>query len=207
MIKTFVSYHHENDQTYREHISYLADQGAFEDCSVEVGDIDDDSATDETIRKYIRDKYLRDTQVTILLCGTETKKRKHIDWELMSSMIDGQENNRSGILVIDLPTTRCQTWHAALGEEEKRRIYPDCHKWCSVDSRAEYELRYPDMPDRIIDNLVKSGVQISVVPWDRIKNNVANLKFLVEQTAKVGPSNKYDCSRTRRKHNRNPSFI
>ena len=71
MTKAFVSYHHGNDQWYRAHLADLARYfGAFEDRSVEVGGIDDNLPS-ETIRWIIRDQYLRDTQVTVLLCGTE----------------------------------------------------------------------------------------------------------------------------------------
>ena len=34
------------------------------------------------------------------------------------------------------------------------------------------------MPDRIIDNLLKSGVTISIAPWDRISGTT--LEFLIE---------------------------
>ena len=193
MTKAFISYHHDNDQAYRKHISLLANSyGAFDDCSVELGEIDDDLDS-QAIRRIIRDGYLQDTQVTILLCGTETRFRKHVDWELKSSMIDGTVNKRSGILVIDLPTTSCDTFTASLSHE-KETIYPDCSSWCSINTKDEYEKRYPDMPERIIDNLLKPEVKISVVPWSRIKNNPVNLKFLVDATARVGPHNEYDCS-------------
>lgn len=92
MTKAFVSYHHGNDQFFREHLAMLGQAyGAFQDVSVEVGDIDD-ALPSETIRRIIRDQYLRDSEVTILLSGTETRFRKHIDWELKSSMIDGLIN-------------------------------------------------------------------------------------------------------------------
>ena len=76
----------------------------FIDRSVDTGDISDD-LDDQTIREKIRDEYLRDSSVTILLVGTETKNRKHIDWEVYSSMIDGRVNKKSGILVVNLPST------------------------------------------------------------------------------------------------------
>lgn len=201
MTKAFISYHHDNDQRYKEHVSYLADQGAFDDCSIKVGHIDE-SLPAKAIRKHIRNKYLRNTKVTILLCGTETQRRKHIDWELVASMASDKNNPKSGILVINLPTVCNGAWCAALGKEEKKRIYPDCTEWGAYESRGEFMMDYPYMPDRIIDNLVRPDVDISIVPWDRIENNVANLKFLVDKTAKVGPSNKYDYSRPRREHDR-----
>ncbi|WP_205414904.1 TIR domain-containing protein, partial [Klebsiella pneumoniae] len=68
------------------------------------GDIDEDEAP-QKIREIIRDEYLRDTSVLILLVGTETKNRKHVDWELYSSMRDSTINKKSGILVVNLPST------------------------------------------------------------------------------------------------------
>jgi hypothetical protein len=44
----------------------------FVNRSVSLGDIDEDEEP-QTIREIIRDKYLRDTTVLILLVGTETK--------------------------------------------------------------------------------------------------------------------------------------
>ena len=47
--------------------------------SVQIGDIDSNLPT-ERIRQKIRDEYLRDSTVTIVLIGSETWKRKHIDY-------------------------------------------------------------------------------------------------------------------------------
>ena len=204
MTKAFISYHHRNDQEFREHLSFLANvYGAFDDQSVEVGEVDE-SYPPQSIRRYIRDYYLRDTEVTILLCGTETRFRKHVDWELKSSMIDGAINRRSGILVIDLPTTRSTSWHASL-PNEKRVIHPNyTENWVHVENKTDYFERYPDMPERIIDNLAKPGVKLSIVPWDRVKNQPQNLKFLVDATARVAHSNDYDLSLPMRTRNHNP---
>lgn len=121
--KVFISYHHDNDQWAKEKLLELnREYDIFIDGSVDTGDISD-GLSDEEIRKKIRDKYLRDTTVTILLVGTETKNRKHIDWELYSSMYDGKKNKKSGILIIQLPSTNPQYITAAHGDEEKRNLY------------------------------------------------------------------------------------
>lgn len=79
--RVFVSYHHKNDQAYKEYlINWAEENNIFVDWSVDTGDISDD-LSDEQIREKIRDEYLRDCRVTILLVGTETKYRKHVDWE------------------------------------------------------------------------------------------------------------------------------
>ena len=121
--KVFICYHHENDQGYKEallRLNYAYD--IFIDGSVDVGDIDE-RMDDAAIREKIRDDYLRDSTVTIVLVGTETKKRKHVDWEIYSSMYDGKVNKRSGVLVISLPSTYCTWFTAAHGDDEKRRIF------------------------------------------------------------------------------------
>ena len=174
---------------------------AFEDGSVKVGDIDDNLSS-EAIRCIIRDDYLRDTGVTILLCGAETRFRKHIDWELKSSMIDGPVNKRSGILVIDLPSTSCTSWHAGLPGEKEAIYWDYTGGWTAFETKSEYKSAYPDLPERIIDNLLKPGVGMSVVPWSRIEYQPRNLKFLVDATAKAGRGNDYDLSLPMRRRNK-----
>ena len=89
MIKVFISYHHANDQWAKDELQrWAATYGLFEDVSVNTADVDDNLPT-ERIRCKIRDEYLRDSTVTIVLVGTETKGRKHVDWEIYSSMRDG----------------------------------------------------------------------------------------------------------------------
>lgn len=102
--KVFVSYHHENDQDYRNQFeSILQSSGISIVKSVQMGDIDPGIQTD-TIRRIIRDEYLRDSTVTVVLVGAETWKRKHVDWEISSSIRDTQYNPRSGLLGILLPS-------------------------------------------------------------------------------------------------------
>jgi len=57
----------------------------------------------DTIRQKIRDQYLRDSTVTVVLVGKETWKRKHVDWEISASIRETQYNPRSGLLGILLP--------------------------------------------------------------------------------------------------------
>jgi hypothetical protein len=102
--KVFVSYHHANDQKYRDDFeNILASSGISIIKSVQIGDIDENLSA-ETIRQRIRDEYLRDSTVTVVLVGTQTWQRKHVDWEIGSSLRDTQLNSRSGILGILLPT-------------------------------------------------------------------------------------------------------
>ena len=202
MHKVFVSNHHKKDQWYKEKLLEINKQyPIFIDMSVNTGDIPD-SWSDEEIRQEIRDEYLKDSTVTILLVGTETKNRKHIDWELYSSMYNGKVNKQSGILVVNLPSISQNLIHAGHGEEEKRIIYPNS-SWTFFNTRKEYEERYPHMPERIIDNLLCSNVKISVTDWDKI-SNPQNLKFLIDLTFKDRMYCEYDLKKPMRRQNFNP---
>ncbi|MGQ7829453.1 TIR domain-containing protein [Altererythrobacter sp. Z27] len=200
MRKVFISYHHANDQWAKDQLQQWASQyELFEDVSVNTRDIEGDLPT-ETIRCIIRDEYLRDSTVTIVLVGTETRGRKHVDWEIYSSMRDGPINKKSGILVIQLPSTSPTSWHAAHAWE-KSRIYPDCDNWISLDSWDEYQRRHPYLPDRIIDNLMAPNATISVTNWARIENDLESLAALIEAAHQDRLGNEYDFSRPMRKAN------
>ncbi|CAB5508197.1 hypothetical protein AZO1586I_2472 [Bathymodiolus thermophilus thioautotrophic gill symbiont] len=103
--KVFVSYHHANDQCYRNYFEDIFSNmyDIMVSKSVQIGDININLQTD-TIRQKIRDEYLRDSTVTVVLVGSETWKRKHVDWEIGASIRATQFNPRSGLLGIILPS-------------------------------------------------------------------------------------------------------
>jgi Thoeris protein ThsB, TIR-like domain len=196
MHKVFISYHHANDQGYKEELVRFGEaHDIFLDWSVDTDDIND-RLSDETIRQLIRDDYLRESTVTIVLIGQETKGRKHVDWEIYSSMFDGKTNKKSGIIVITLPETRCINFKIAHAGE-KEAIYPEITNWTTVSSRAEYERRYPYLSDRLIDNLVKPEAKVSVTNWDKL--NVRTLRFMIEAAHADKGQCQYDLSRPMRR--------
>ena len=103
--KVFVSYHHENDQKYKDLFEELFSEvhDIIESRSVQDRDIDPNTKT-ETVRQIIRDDYLQDSTVTVVLNGTETWKRKHVDWEISASISHTKASDRSGLIGIFLPT-------------------------------------------------------------------------------------------------------
>lgn len=196
--KVFISYHHANDQWAKDRLIELNKQyDIFIDCSVDTGDIPD-TWDDQHIRTEIRDNYLRDSTVTILLVGVETRNRKHIDWELYSSMFDGQVNKKSGIVVIMLPSTGCTYRHAS-HTGEKEYVFPKITHWENLKTRTDFERCYPCMPNRIIDNLLSDTARISVANWDDL--NVSQLSVLIDNAAKDRSVNIYDMSRPMKRRN------
>ena len=145
--KVFISYHHALDQSYRNDFekTFTEDKRVFISKSVQIGDIDT-NLSDQTIAQRIRDEYLADSTVTIVLIGTGTKGRKHVDWEIDSSLRDTKNSSRSGLLGILLPT------HPDFGSG---KYYPD------------------NLPSRLADNTACGYAKIydystsatSIVSW------------------------------------------
>lgn len=103
--KTFISFHHANDEWLKKlFVKQWGEQlGGFIDQSVDDGDIDKKLPT-ETIREKIRDEYIRNATVTIVLIGKGTWRRRHVDWEIASGIRSTKLNSRTGLIGILLPT-------------------------------------------------------------------------------------------------------
>ena len=99
--KVFISFY-EQDMKYKE--EFVRRMGTrIVDRSVDTGNIDDTGLKTATVRQKIRDEYIRDATVTIVLIGPRTWQRKHVDWELGSSIRSTKRNSRCGLLGIVLP--------------------------------------------------------------------------------------------------------
>ena len=99
--QVFVSFHHD-DQNYKDEFIRMM-MGDIVDKSVSDGDIDDDRIPTDAIRQKIRDEFIRDATVTVVLIGPCTWQRKHVDWEIGSSLRDTRLNSRCGLVGILLP--------------------------------------------------------------------------------------------------------
>ena len=99
--KVFISYHVE-DQAYKDRfVSIMADY--MVDKSVNTGDIVDSNLHLDEIRRRIRDNFIADATVTVVLISACTWRRKHVDWEIGSSLRGTNKNRRCGLLGIVLP--------------------------------------------------------------------------------------------------------
>ena len=136
--RVFISFYHD-DQAYKNFfVQTMGDD--IVDESVEDGDIDDRNLTTETIRQRIRDGFIRDATVTVVLIGPCTWQRKHVDWEIGSSLRATSRNSRCGLLGILLPN------------------HPDY-------DRDKYSLRR--IPPKLADNVKISNQYAYVYDWPR----------------------------------------
>lgn len=200
--KVFISYYHDDDQLYKDEIiKWNKIYNLFDDYSVNDGDIDDTYLTDEEIRVKIRDEYIKDATVLILLCGCNTKYRKFIDWELHAAMYDTEKNPKMGILVVNLPS--CRNNIRAVEDREKEIVASNITKWTSFTKRSEYEYAYPDLPSRLIDSLVTKHSDITFVNWVTISNNPLLFQELVDFAYTRRKTIEYDLSAPLRRKNSN----
>lgn len=102
--KVFLSFHHQDDSCRRQFERDFSNEfnSTFVNRSVQDGDIDPNNRID-TIRREIRDRFISDSTVTIVLIGSDTWKRKHVDWEIGYSLTQTSQNTRSGLIGILLP--------------------------------------------------------------------------------------------------------
>ena len=99
--KVFISFH-QSDIGYKDRFVAML-RGHAADQSVETGDIVDSNLPLDEMRRRIRDDYIADANVTVILIGSCTWQRKHVDWEISSSLRHTRNNPRCALLGIRLP--------------------------------------------------------------------------------------------------------
>ena len=139
--KVFISYHHEEDQEYKNRlVQALGDK--FVDMSVREDDIQEEGLRLDDIRRIIRDEHIAGATVSIVLIGRCAWQRKHVDWEISASLIDRRNNHRCGLLGLVLPT------------------HPDYRK--NPDAR-----NHRLIPPRLADNIDGATPFATIFDWPR----------------------------------------
>ena len=99
--KVFISYHHDQDQRYKEKfVRMMGDHIVDESVNTE---IDDDQLPTERTLQIIREEHISTASVMVVLIGRCTWRRKYVDWEIGASLTDTDMNPRCGLLGIILP--------------------------------------------------------------------------------------------------------
>ena len=93
--KVFISFYHHDDQKYKNYIDTYINK------SVSDGEYSTDNS-DEYIKRMIREDKVSDSSVIVVLVGPNTKKRKHVDWEIYAGL-RSSINGSSGLVGILLP--------------------------------------------------------------------------------------------------------
>ena len=104
--KVFISHYKGDSKEVSEFIDLFANHlDVFTPYVLGAGENDDfiNSTNTDYVMSQIRQKYLRDTTVTIVLVGSCTHSRRYVDWEIKSSLTQGQYT-ANGLMGIILPS-------------------------------------------------------------------------------------------------------
>lgn len=104
--KCFISYHHA-DQAYVDafvkHFDAAHDIFIARQLGSMPNDVIDSNDTDYVMRR-IRQDYIGDSTVTIVMLGKCTWARRYVDWEIQASLRSGETVTPNGLIGIKLPT-------------------------------------------------------------------------------------------------------
>jgi len=198
--KVFISYYHAEDQSYKNHLLQQNQfHNIFDDYSVREDDIDDTNLSSEQIRRTIRDNYMKNATVLLLLCGKNTRRRKHIDWEIHTAMYHSDKNPQMGIVVVNLPTiSQCQR----SGHGDDKQYFGGDINWVAESKiRKDLDESYPYLPERIVDNFTRDEIYVPVVNWNTIVTNPVNIAGIIDVAFNNRYKNKYHHSEPLRRNN------
>ncbi|MEV8546275.1 TIR domain-containing protein [Streptomyces sp. NPDC051572] len=130
--KCFISYHGADAQEVLAFVKRF--EGAFIPRIIGVTEEDPAVNSDDTdyVMDAIRDKYLADSTVTIVMSGACTWSRKFIDWEIYSSLRRDKVNRLNGLMGIQLPSV------AASGAQVPIRLSDNLKNGDVLDAYARY---------------------------------------------------------------------
>jgi hypothetical protein len=105
--KTFISYHHDDEAEVAAFIEMfdhdhdvLISRGIGASMA---GDVIN-STNPDYIKSRIRELYLRDSTVTLVMVGAQTWGRRFVDWEIAASLLNTSTSSRNGLVAITLPS-------------------------------------------------------------------------------------------------------
>lgn len=138
--KCFISYHKEDAAEVNQFIrTFDHDRDVFivRGIGDEMpGDIINSNNAEYVMRR-IRELYLRDSTVTLVMLGKCTWARKYVDWELQASLRNGQTITPNGVLGIKLPSYNKQGYPNRLNLNLKQ-----------TDTQVDCYARTIDYPNR-----------------------------------------------------------
>lgn len=147
MHKTFISYHHDNDQDLKDLLIKKFGGDEFIDKSVGEGDIKTTN-TDETIMRTIRDDFLETSTVTLVIVGSETAQRPFVNSEIQASLWG---DNPNGLIAV----VRDEIYDLIYNKEVCN--FPACN--CGIQLRTRTHLFDHYIPDLVKkNNIIEESV-------------------------------------------------
>jgi hypothetical protein len=144
--KVFISYHHADADEVNEFIEKFDDIDDVFICrALGAGMNDDiiDSTNTDYVMRRIRELYLKDSTVTIVLIGKCTRTRRYVDWEIQASLRNGNSVKPNGLLGIKLPSYDSNGYPERLNanlkqDEEQEECYARAIDYPTKETLIDY---------------------------------------------------------------------
>lgn len=105
--KCFISYHHADQYEVSQFVrSFDHEQDTFiaRGIGQEMSEDIINSTNTDYVMSRIRQLYLGDSSITLVMLGKCTWARRYVDWEIQSSLRQGENTTPNGLLGIKLPS-------------------------------------------------------------------------------------------------------
>lgn len=165
--RVFISFHHKDEWYRNEFHRRWGDQ--FIGMDVKLGDIPTETSTGY-IKRLIQEDHIYHSSVVVALYGAETRKRKHVDWEIDAG-VSAKVGGRKGLVVMILPEFQASPYDA-FGNFDQARLYPYLHPRTAENLKSGYADLYfwPDMYPNLPGVEVKDIVEQAATKRDTHKD-------------------------------------
>lgn len=128
--KCFLSYHHADQDavdTFVRNFDHSHDAFIARGLGQEMAqDIIDSTDTDYVMRR-IREVYVRDSSVTLVMIGRCTWARRYVDWEIQASLRHSDQTLPNGLLGVKLPSYANGAFPDRFNKNLKQEGQADCY--------------------------------------------------------------------------------
>ena len=169
--KVFISFHHK-DEWYRNEFNRLWGH-EFIGTDVKLGDIEAEN-TDSYIKRLIQQDHVFNSSVVVALYGAETRKRKHVDWEISAGLTE-KVGGHKGLVVMILPNFPAVPFDI-YGNYKQELLYPHLHPRTAENLRTGYADVYfwPGMYPQLGSVLVKDLIELAAAKRETHEHLIDN---------------------------------
>ena len=168
--KVFISYHEADIDEVNDFIKeFSSEKNVFITRTLDMKQEIIDSSDTDYVTRRIRELYLKDSTVTLVMIGKCTWARRYVDWEIQSSLRQGKTVIPNGLLGIKLLSYNNNSYPARINKNLKQNDkQKDCYARV-IDYPSKKEILASYIDDAF--NARTSRAHLIVNPRDRFKYN------------------------------------
>ena len=167
--RVFISFHHK-DEWYRNEFNRMWGND-FIGMDVKLGDIPTETSEDY-IKRLIQEDHIRHASVVVALYGAETRKRKHVDWEIAAG-VSAKVGGRKGLAIMIVPGFPVSPYNAQ-GLYDETLLYPYLHPRTAENLKSGYANVYfwPNMYPQMSAVQTKDLIETAAIKRETHKDYV-----------------------------------